>query len=130
MKILKSLLEAPTSSKGMKTDDEIIRFFATHAGYKELDDQYHSKVLKIVNYIKANVSQDSWKSVLNYLKRAGSYQDALYPLKQIADILGQDPSYTKGILIKNLKHGLSNLIQNGELEIKGVRAYKSSKDEK
>lgn len=113
----------PRTTKGMTTDDQIIDFFVTHGGLKDFDPIYSSEVREVTDYLKKHITSDSWKSVLGYLKRAGTYQNALWPLTQIANTLGLDKTHTKGVLVKDLKLGLANLITNGELVIRGSRAY-------
>lgn len=113
----------PRSTKGMTTDDEIYTFFASSGGYKEPDPDILEKITNNANFIKRSVSPESWKSVLTYMKKAATYQAAHYTLNLLADVLRGN---TKGILVKDLKLGLANLISNGELVIRGSRAFKTN----
>ena len=129
MKQIKKVLneELPRSSKGMNNEEQLFQFFASHGGYKEVDPDYLEEVTDYANFIKGKVSSESWKSVLLYMKKAATYQAAYSTIKTLANVLGADGgSYTKGILVKDLKLGLANLVSNGELTIKGSRAYSSN----
>lgn len=121
MKNLKE--ELPRTTKGMKTDEEIYKFFASAGGYKEPDPAVLRQVTNNANFIKTSVSPESWKSVLTYMKKAATYQAARYTLNNLADVLRGD---SKGILVKDLKLGLGNLVTNGELIIRGSRAFAAS----